>query len=78
MSKYDERAKPATQDQKDDIEDIRRALREERVSWGELIVLQDYGEEGVIEPGDLEMLEAAGISEWEATGRGEGNPEDDK
>ena len=44
------------------LEYLRGELRAERISWGELAELQslvDY-----IEPGDVELLEAAGVPEY--------------
>ena len=45
------------------LEYLRQELREERISYGELIELQglvDY-----IDEGDVELLEAAGVPEFE-------------
>src|SRR4051812_31106493 len=75
-STYAQRAKPATDEQKERLEDLRIVLKHENISMGELYELQTMAAEGVIDPSDTEMLEAAGVSEWEATGYGEGNPED--
>lgn len=41
---------------------LRRALRAERISWGELADLQSLAEH--IDPGDVELLEAAGVPEF--------------
>lgn len=44
------------------LEDLRTELRAERISYGELAELQDLAEH--IEPGDVELLEAAGVPEF--------------
>lgn len=84
LTAYAQRAKPATDEQKARIEEYRKLLQGSRdgtgerdMSYGELADLQSLADEGVIDPSDTEMLEAAGVSEWEATGYGEGNPEDE-
>jgi len=41
------------------LESLRRELRAERISYGELVELQSLVPH--IEPGDLELLEAAGV-----------------
>lgn len=46
---------------KERLEYLRGELRAERLSWGELGELQDLAEH--IEPGDVELLEAAGVPE---------------
>lgn len=46
------------------LEYLRGELRGERISYGELAELQ--GLIAFIEPGDLELLEAAGVPEGEA------------
>lgn len=43
------------------LEELRAALRSESMSYGELIELQGLAEH--IEPGDVELLEAAGVPE---------------
>lgn len=43
------------------LEYLRRELRAERISYGELYELQSLAE--YIEPSDVELLEAAGVSE---------------
>lgn len=43
------------------LERLRTALRAENISYGELIELQ--GLAAYIEPGDVELLEAAGVPE---------------
>ena len=43
------------------LEYLRQELRAERISWSELAELQDLAEH--IEPGDVELLEAAGVEE---------------
>lgn len=58
------------------LEYLRRELRAERISTGELCELQGFADDGQIAEGDVELLEAAGVSEWAATGRGEGGPDD--
>jgi hypothetical protein len=44
------------------LEELRTELRAERISWGELIELQGLAE--YIGPGDVELLEAAGVPEY--------------
>jgi hypothetical protein len=51
---------PATTAQR--LEYLRGELRAERISQGELIELQGLAE--FIEPGDVELLEAAGVPEF--------------
>ena len=43
------------------LEYLKQELREKRISYGELAELQNLAE--YIEPGDVELLEAAGIPE---------------
>lgn len=43
------------------LEQLRRELRAERISYGELAELQSL--KRYIEPGDVELLEAAGVPE---------------
>jgi hypothetical protein len=50
-------------DPKERLEELRAELRAERISYGELAELQDLAEH--IEPGDVELLEAAGVPEFE-------------
>jgi hypothetical protein len=45
------------------LEYLRGELRAERISWGELSELQNLASE--IDPGDVELLEAAGVPEHE-------------
>jgi hypothetical protein len=45
------------------LEELRTELRAERISYGELAELQGLAEH--IEPSDLELLEAAGVPEFE-------------
>lgn len=45
------------------LEYLRGELRAERISYGELAELQDLAEH--IEEGDVELLEAAGVPEFE-------------
>jgi hypothetical protein len=49
----------------DRLEYLRGELRAERISYGELAELQDLAEH--IEPGDVELLEAAGVPEHSDT-----------
>lgn len=42
---------------------LRRELRAERMSYGELVELQELAD--YIEPGDVELLEAAGVPEFD-------------
>lgn len=44
------------------LEELRIELREERISWGGLADLQGLAEH--IEPGDVELLEPAGVPEF--------------
>lgn len=44
------------------LEELRGILRSESMSWGELYELQTLAE--FIEPGDVELLEAAGVPEF--------------
>lgn len=44
------------------LEYLRGELREERISYGELAELENLAEH--IEPGDTELLEAAGVPEF--------------
>lgn len=44
------------------LEYLRQELRAERISYGELAELQSLREH--IEPGDVELLEAAGVPEF--------------
>lgn len=44
------------------LEYLRGELRAERISWGELHELQGLADE--IDPGDVELLEAAGVPEF--------------
>ena len=48
---------------KERLEYLRGELRAERISYGELAELQSLAEH--IEPGDVELLEAAGVPEEE-------------
>lgn len=50
-----------TQDIKQRLEYLRGELRAERISYGELAELQSLVPH--IDPGDLELLEAAGVPE---------------
>lgn len=43
------------------LEYLRGELRAQRISWGELLELQGLADH--IEPGDVELLEAAGVPE---------------
>jgi len=54
---------PTKEDEiRDRLEYIRHELRQERISYGELIELQTLT--GYIDPGDVELLEAAGVPEF--------------
>lgn len=46
------------------LEYLRSELREERISYGELLELQGYGDGGFILPDDVELQEAAGLPEF--------------
>lgn len=46
------------------LEYLRGQLRAERISYGEIAELQALA--AYIEPGDVELLEAAGVPEFEA------------
>ena len=48
---------------KNRLEYLRQELRAERISYGELEELQSLAE--YIEPGDVELLEAVGVPEFE-------------
>ncbi len=45
------------------LEQLRGVLRDENISMGELLDLQDLGARGLIDAGDMELLEAAGVPE---------------
>ena len=45
------------------LEELRAILRSESISCGELVELQDFGARGLIDPDDVELLEAAGVPE---------------
>ena len=47
------------------LEDIRESLRREDISWGEIAELQSLASH--IDPGDVELLEAAGVPEQHPT-----------
>lgn len=49
-------------DTRERLEYLRGELRAERISYGELAELQGLAEH--IEPGDTELLEAAGVPEF--------------
>lgn len=44
------------------LEELRTSLRAESISWGELYELQTLADQ--IDPGDVELLEAAGLPEF--------------
>ena len=44
------------------LEYLRQELRAERISWGEILELQLLADH--IDPGDNELLEAAGVPEF--------------
>ena len=48
---------------KNRLEEIRTILQNEDISYGELVELQEL--KGYIEKGDVELLEAAGVPEFE-------------
>jgi hypothetical protein len=52
------------------LDELRDRLRAQDISWGELHELQSLADE--IDPGDLELLEAAGVTEVEAGYRAAG------
>ena len=52
----------ANTEQRERLEYLRGELRAERISYGELAELQGLAD--VIEPGDIELLEAAGVPEF--------------
>jgi hypothetical protein len=45
------------------LEELRTILRSESISYDELHELQDLGARGLIDPDDVELLEAAGVPE---------------
>lgn len=47
------------------LEYLRGELRAERVSYGEIAELQDFANAGAIDPSDMELLEAAGVPEFD-------------
>lgn len=47
------------------LEYLRGELRAERISYAELSELLEYAAEGAIDPSDIELLEAAGVSEFD-------------
>lgn len=52
-----------TKEIKKRLEYLRKELRNERISYGELAELESLKQ--YIEPGDIELLEAAGVPEFE-------------
>jgi len=54
---------------RDRLEHLRGEVRAERISWGELHELQSLSDQ--IDPFDVELLEAAGVSEADAIRRQE-------
>ena len=46
------------------LKDIKKAIINKNVSWGELVLLQDYKDE-ILESGDMLLAEWAGIPEEE-------------
>ena len=52
----------ATKEIKKRLEYLRKELRNERISYGELFELQSLS--AYIDPGDVELLEAAGVPEF--------------
>lgn len=57
----DSQQQRAAEANKERLEYLRRELRAERISWGELAELQSLAK--YIDPGDTELLEAAGVEE---------------
>ena len=49
---------------RDRLEYLRGEINAERISYGEIAELQDLAE--YIEPGDVQLLEWAGVPEWTA------------
>lgn len=47
---------------RDRLEELRAELRAERISYGELVELQELAQ--YIDENDVELLEAAGINEY--------------
>lgn len=47
------------------LEELRQELRAERISYSELAELQYYAERGCIDANDVELLEAAGVPEYQ-------------
>lgn len=58
---------------KDRLEYLRTQIRNENISMGELIELQGLANE--IDPGDVELLEWAGVPEFPEEESPEGNPQ---
>jgi len=54
------------------LEELRTILRSESINYDELHELQDLGARGLIDPGDVELLEAAGVPENGRWTRAEG------
>lgn len=46
------------------LEYLRGEIRAERISYGEIAELQDYGARGLIDEGDVELREWAGLPEF--------------
>lgn len=47
------------------LNDLRQAIKEERISYGEIALLQTLGDEGLIPDHDLDLLQWAGVEEEE-------------
>ena len=58
------------------LEYLRGEIRAERISWGELIELQGLAEH--IDPGDVELLEAAGVPEHDPLPAPPDDPDEDR
>jgi hypothetical protein len=69
-------AKMPTSKIKQRLEYLRSELRAERISYGELAELQDLVPH--IDPGDVELLEAAGVPEFPDETESEENREENR
>jgi hypothetical protein len=58
------------------LEYLRGEIRAERISWGELVELQGLAE--YIDPGDVELLEAAGVPESHPLPAPPDDPDEDR
>lgn len=50
---------------RDRLEYLRTEISEERISLSEIVELQSLGAQGAIDPGDVELLQWAGVPEFE-------------